>query len=165
MEVKEFKRLNGKTTVHRVSLNQGHEEDHILKGCPDTPSKDFLDQLATVEADLVARTGFGQKFGKGFKLTGIAVSKSASGRRQYTPTVLVDYGWGETGAAMPYLLEPDGPKKKTTVANVLTANELTNVETLLELALEYANGERHQAKLDLDGQESKPANGAAAAAS
>ena len=151
MEVIEFKRLNEKTTVHRQSLNKGHPEEHLLKGCPDVPHEDLLDQFATVEADLISKTGFGAKFGNGFKLTGLSVTKSASGRRQFTPTGKLDYGWGPVGVTMPYLLAPDDENKKTKGANVLTPNELGNIETLLELVGDYATGERHQAKLNLEG--------------
>jgi hypothetical protein len=149
MDITQVKRLNDQTTIVWTSPNGQHTENHDLTNCPDVPKKEFLDAMATVEADLTIRTGFGPKFAKGFKLTGISVTRNAAGRRQFVPSVKVDFGWGETGAAMPLLLEPDAEKKRTTGTNVLTPEGLANIEKLFELGAEYADGKRHQAKLEL----------------
>ena len=150
MDVQQVKRINDQTTVEWTTPNGQHQEHHDLTNCPDVPKEEFLDIMETVEADLVARTGFGAKFGNGFKLTGISVSKNAAGRRQFIPKVIVNFGWGETGAAMSLLLEPDDEKKRTSGKNVLTENELKNIEHFLKLGGEYAEGERHQGGLKLD---------------
>ncbi len=153
MEVTQVKRLNDATSVLWTTRNGQHEEKHSLDDCPDVPEKDFLDQMATVEADIVAKTGFGAKFGAGFTLTGISMSRNAAGRRQYVPHVKVNFGWGETGAAMSLLLAPDDEQKRTTGKNVLTPAELANIEQLFELGGKYATGSRHQQKLELEEKE------------
>ena len=150
MLVLQVKRINDQTTVEWETPNGQHAEHHELTACPDVPKEEFLDIMETVEADLVARTGFGAKFAAGFKLTGIQVSRNAAGRRQFVPTVKVNFGWGETGAAMSILLEPDEEGKRTTGKNVLTANELKNIEHFLEMGGKYADGERHQGGLKLE---------------
>ena len=150
MEVTQVKRLNDQTTVVWETPNGRHVETHELTKCPDPPNKDFLEQLDLVEADLIARTGFGKKFGDGLTFTGISVTKNAAGRRQFVPSVLLDFGWGEVGSATALLLEPDDEGKRTTGANVLTPFELRNIEHLFELAEDYAGGERHQTGLELD---------------
>ena len=108
--------------------------------------------MAAVEADIVKRTGFGEKFAKGFKLTGVSVTPNANGRRQFVPSVKIDFGWGEKGTALSLLLEPDEDKKRTTGANVLTDDELKRMDALFDLGAKYADGERHQAKLELEGE-------------
>ena len=150
MEVTQVKRLNDQTTVIWTTPNGQHLEHHDLTNCPDVPKEEFLEQFKLVESDLVARTGFGSKFGGGFTLTGIAMTRNAAGRRQFVPSVKVNFGWGESGGAMPLLLEPDAEKKRTTGANVLTEKEVTQIETLFKLGAKYADGERHQSKLELD---------------
>lgn len=150
MLVLQVKRLNDQTTVVWTTPNGQHAENHDLTNCPDVPNEEFLDIMETVEADLVARTGFGTKFAKGLKLTGISVSKNAAGRRQFVPTVKIDFGWGEIGAPMALLLEPDEEGKRTTGKNVLTANELKNIEEFLLQGGKYADGERHQGGLQLE---------------
>lgn len=150
MEVTQVKRLNDQTTILWTTPNGQHIEHHDLTNCPDVPREEFLEQLALVESDLVKRTGFGAKFGEGFTLTGIAMSRNSAGRRQFVPSVKVNFGWGETGAAMSLLLEPDAEKKRTTGANVLTEKEVTQIETLFKLGAMYAEGKRHQAKLQLE---------------
>ena len=151
MEVTQVKRLNDQTTVVWTTPNGQHTEHHDITNCPDVPTEDFLGQFKLVEADLVARTGFGSKFGTGFTLTGIAMTRNAAGRRQFVPTIKVNFGWGETGMAMSYLLEPDAEKKRTTGANVLTEEEINRIQVLFKLGAKYAAGERHQAKLELTG--------------
>ena len=151
MEVTQVKRLNDQTTVVWTTPNGQHTEHHDLPNCPDVPKEDFLEQFKLVEADLVARTGFGSKFGGGFTLTGIAMTRNAAGRRQFVPTIKVNFGWGETGMAMSYLLEPDAEKKRTTGANVLTEEDINQIQILFKLGAKYAAGERHQAKLELTG--------------
>ncbi len=153
MDITQVKRLNETTTVLWTTPNGRHVETHELTKCPDPPDKDFLEQFDLVEEDLIARTGFGKKFGDGLTFTGIAVTKNAAGRRQFVPSVKLDFGWGEVGAATALLLEPDDEGKRTTGANVLTAFELGNIEHLFELAAKYAEGERHQTGLGLDGEE------------
>ncbi len=150
MEVTQVKRLNDQTTILWTTPNGQHTEHHDLTNCPDVPKEDFLEQLKLVEADIVARTGFGSKFGGGFTLTGIAMTRNSAGRRQYVPTIKVDFGWGETGMAMSLLLAPDDEKKRTTGKNVLTEKEVTQIEALFMLGAKYAEGSRHQAKLELD---------------
>ena len=150
MEVTQVKRLNDQTTVIWTTPNGQHLEYHELVNCPDVPEQGFREQMLLVEAGLVAKTGFGEKFGKGFTLTGISMTRNAAGRRQFTPSAKVNFGWGETGSALSLLLEPDAENKRTTGANVLTERELTQIETLFKLGAKYAAGERHQAKLDLD---------------
>lgn len=152
MEVTQVKRLNDQTTVLWTTPNGQHVEHHELVNCPDVPKEDFLEQLKLVESDLVKRTGFGERFAKGFKLTGVSMTRNSAGRRQFVPTVKVNFGWGETGMGMSLLLEPDDEKKRTTGANVLTAKEVTQIETLFKLGAKYANGERHQSKLALEGE-------------
>lgn len=149
MEVTQVKRLNDQVTILWTTPNGQHLEHHDLTNCPDVPNEDFLEQFKLVEADIVERTGFGAKFGKGFTLTGISMTKNAAGRRQYVPSVKVNFGWGETGAAMSLLLEPDAENKRTTGKNVLTKPQLTQIVTLFKLGAKYAAGERHQAKLAL----------------
>ncbi len=153
MDITQVKRLNETTSVLWTTLNGRHVETHELMKCPDPPDKDFLDQFDIVEADLIARTGFGKKFGDGLTFTGISVTKNAAGRRQFVPSVKLNFGWGEVGAATALLLEPDDEGKRTTGANVLTPVELGNIEHLFELAGEYAVGDRHQAGLALEGEE------------
>ncbi len=150
LEVIQIKRLNEKTTVLWTTPNGQHVEHHDLTNCPDVPKEDFLEQLKLVEADLVKRTGFGSKFGAGFTLTGMSMTRNSAGRRQFSPSGMLDFGWGETGAAMAYLLEPDDEGKRTTGANVLTDKEVTQIETLFKLGAKYAAGERHQSKLALE---------------
>ena len=152
MEVTKVKRLNDLTTVLRTSKNGGHVETHALEDCPDVPDKDFLDQLATVEADLVAKSGFGKNFGWGFTLTGISMSRNRNGRRQFTPSAKLDMGWGETGTSLSLLLEPDS-EKPSTADNVLTKVELENIEQLFVEGAKYATGERHQSKLEIEDEE------------
>ncbi len=154
MDITQVKRLNETTTVLWTTPNGRQVETHELTKCPDPPGKDFLDQFDAVEADLIKRIGFGEKFGKGLTFTGISVTKNAAGRRQFVPSVKLDFGWGEVGAATALLLEPDDEGKRTTGANVLTVFELKNIEHLFKLAAKYAEGERHQAGLALeDGEE------------
>ena len=150
MQVTQVKRLNDQTTVLWTTPNGQHTENHDLTNCPDVPKEDFLEQLKAVEALIVAKTGFGSKFGGGFTLTGIAMTRNSAGRRQFVPTIKVDFGWGETGMAMSYLLEPDDENKRTTGKNVLTEKEVTQIETLFKLGAKYADGERHQLKLELE---------------
>ena len=92
--------------------------------------------------------------GAALTLTGIAVTKNAAGRRQFVPTVMLNFGWGDVGASAAILLEPDDEGKRTTGENVLTPVEVENIEHLFKLAGEYASGERHQTGLALeDGEE------------
>ena len=160
MDITQVKRVNDQMTVLWTTPNGRHLELHELTKCPDPPDKDFLEQLDTVEADIIARTGFGKKFGDGLTLTGISVTKNAAGRRQFVPSVKLDFGWGEVGAATALLLEPDEDGKRTTGANVLTDFELRNIEELFDLAAKYASGERHQTGLKLDGDEEGEAEAA-----
>jgi hypothetical protein len=155
MEVTKVKVLNDLTTVLWTKPNGRHTEKGSLEECPDTPHKDFLDQLATVEADLAAKVGFGKKFEGRFTLTGISLTRNSAGRRQFSPSAKVDFGWGETGVSLPLLLEPDS-EKPDTADNVLSQHELENVEQLFAEGLKYAEGERHQATLKLEDQ--KPAD-------
>lgn len=167
MEVTKVKRLNELTTVEWTKPNGRHNEDGSLKDCPDQPHKEFLDQLATVEADLVARakgrvTFKAAKAGTGrasenFTLTGISMTRNSAGRRQFSASAKADFGWGETGVSLPFLLEPD-PEKPSTSDNVLSKQELANIEELFEQAQKYATGERHQATLDLEPGEDDPAD-------
>ncbi len=150
MDITQVKRVNDQTTIVWTTPNGQHEENHELTNCPDVPEQEFLEAMDGVEADLVARTGFGAKFGKGFKLIGVAVTPNANGRRQFVPSVLIDFGWGEKGVPMALLLEPDAEKKRTTGANVLTDAEVKRLEALFECGAAYATGERHQAKLALE---------------
>ncbi len=151
--ITQVKRLNDQTTVLWTTPNGQHTEHHDLTNCPDVPKEDFLEQLKLVESDLVARTGFGSKFGSGFTLTGISMTHNSAGRRQFVPTIKVDFGWGETGMAMSILLAPDAENKRTTGKNVLTEKEVTQIETLFKLGAQYAEGDRHQSKLALDDKE------------
>ena len=150
MEVTQVKRLNDQVTVIWTTPNGQHLEHHDLTNCTDVPKDDFLEQLKLVEEVLVTRTGFGAKFAKGFKLTGISMTRNAAGRKQYVPSVKVDFGWGETGSAMSLLLAPDDENKRTTGKNVLTGNEVTQIETLFLLGAKYAEGDRHQTALKLE---------------
>ena len=150
MEVTQVKRLNDQTTILWTTPNGRYVENHDLTNCPDVPHVEFLDILATVEADLVAKAGLGVRFGNAFTLTGIAMSRNAAGRRQFVPSMKLDFGWGETGASMSLLLEPDAENKRTTGANVLTDFELKNIEQLLEEGADYTRGTRHQIELELD---------------
>lgn len=149
-DITQVKRLNETTTVVWTTPNGRHVELHELHRCPDPPGQDFLDQMDTVEADLIARTGFGKKFGDGVTLTGVSVTKNSGGRKQFVPTIMIGFGWGEVGAATPLLLAPDDEGKRTTGENVLTDVELRNIEHLFELAAAYAGGERHQTGLGLE---------------
>ncbi len=150
MDITQVKRVNDQTTIVWTTPNGQHEEHHELTACPDVPKQEFLDAMAGVEADLVTRTGFGTKFGKGFKLIGVAVTPNANGRRQFVPSVKIDFGWGERGTAMSLLLEPDAEGKRTTGTNVLTDAEVKALDHLFECGERYATGERHQAKLALE---------------
>ena len=152
MDITQVKRLNDQTSIVWTTPNGQHVEHHELTNCPDVPKEDFLEQMQLVEALLVKKTGFGAKFGEGFTLTGISLTHNAAGRRQFVPSVKVNFGWGETGAAMSLLLEPDAEKKRTTGANVLTEAEVTQIETLFKLGAKYADGERHQSRLELDNE-------------
>lgn len=156
-EVTKVKRLNEETTVLWETPNLGARTKHALEDCGDTPNKDFLDQMATVEADLIARTGFGKKFAERLTLTGITMSRNSAGRRQFKPSAKLDIGWGETGISLPLMLAPDSDKPEA--GNVLTDVEVKNIETLFELGLEYAQGERHQKGLALDGEGDDPDGG------
>jgi len=152
MEVTKVKRLNDLTTVEWTKPNGRHTEAGSLEECPDTPKKDFLDQFATVEVDLIAKTPFGKKFGDSFTLTGISLTRNAKGRRQFSPSGKIDFGWGEIGVSMPLLLEHDD-EGGSTAENVLTETETENIDQLFALAAEYATGAREQATLDLEDKE------------
>lgn len=152
MEVTKVKRLNEKTTVLWRAPNGRHHHNSELEECPDVPHDAFLDQFATVEADLKARIGFGKKFEGGFTLTGISMTRNNGGRRQFTVSANMNLGWGDTGTSLPFLLEPDS-EKPSTADNVLSPNELKNIEELFDQALKYAQGERHQATLALEDKE------------
>jgi hypothetical protein len=149
-EVTKVRMLNRQTTVLWETPNGSDRTKCALEECADTPSKDFLDQFATVEADLAGKASFGKKFGDSFTLTGVTMSRNRGGRRQFVPTAKVDFGWGETGVTLPLLMEPDS-EKPGTGDNVLTKVELENIEELFKLGLAYAQGEREQAELDLQG--------------
>lgn len=152
-EVTEVRRLKEKTSVLYRKRNGQHFENGGLEGCPDVPSKDFLDQWATVEADLAAKVALGAKFTARLKLTGYSVSWNKAGRAQYTPKVSIDFGAGTTFTALPFYLEPDETKKGDG-AKVLTKVELENIRTLFELGLEYLKPKnRHQTKLPLGGED------------
>ncbi len=150
MGITQVKWLKDQMTVLWTTPNGQHVEHHDLTNCPDFPKAEFIEQLQLVESDLVAKTGFGTKFGSGFTLTGIAMTHNSAGRRQFVPSVKVNFGWGETGGAMPILLAPDDENKRTTGKNVLTEKEVTQIETLFKLGAKYADGDRHQAKLALE---------------
>lgn len=159
MEVTKVRRINEATTVEWTEPNGRHTTHSVLSDCPDQPEKDFLDQFATVEADLAAKIGFGKKFGERFTLTGVTMSRNRAGRRQFVPTAKVDWGWGEIGGTLPLLLEPDS-EKPSGADNVLTEAELANIEQLFAEAARYAKGEREQTTLDLEeeGGEEEPAD-------
>ncbi len=150
MDITQVKRVNDQTTIVWTTPNGQHEEHHELTACPDVPDQLFLEAMAAVEADLVKRTGLGEKFAKVFKLIGVSVTPNANGRRQFVPKVKIDFGWGEKGAAMSLLLEPDDEGKRTTGKNVLTDVEVKRLDALFECGAAYATGERHQAKLALE---------------
>ncbi len=153
MEVTQVKRTDEKTTVLWTVPNGRHTAKGSLEGCTDVPEQDFLDQMATVEADLGARTKFGKAFERGLTLTGISMTRNHGGRRQYTPSVLIDFGWGPNGHSMPFLLEPDSEQGAGS-EKVLTPAEHKNIETLFELAARYTEpANRHQSKLELEDEE------------
>lgn len=151
MEVTKVKRLNDVTTVEWKRANGRHDELGQLAECPDTPNADFLIAFAAVQVALIAKTPFGKKFSDSFTLTGVSVTKNAKGRRQFSPSGKIQFGWGEIGVSMPLLLEHDGDGG--TAENVLTEKETENIDDLFNQALRYAQGEREQATLDLkDGE-------------
>lgn len=158
MEVKKVRRINEATTVEWTQPNGRHTTEAALNDCPDQPEKDFLDQFATVQADLAAKIGFGKKFGERFTLTGVTMSRNRAGRRQFVPTAKVDWGWGEIGGTLPLLLEPD-TEKPSGADNVLTDVELANIEQLFAEAKRYAGGEREQATLPLEEDEEAEEDG------
>lgn len=152
MDIKKVKRLNDLTTVEWTKPNGRHTEAGSLEECPDTPKKEFLDQFATVQADLIAKTPFGKKFADSFTLTGVSLTKNAKGRRQFSPSGKIQFGWGEIGVSMPLLLEHDD-EGGSTAENVLTEAETRNIDELFALAEDYVSGEREQATLDLEDKE------------
>lgn len=178
-EVTKVYHLNDKTTVLRTQENGKHEEGLSLEACPDKPKKDFLDALAHLDATLVARAKGCVTFkaakpdegkaSKYFTLTGITMSRTPGGRRKFTASCKIDLGWGEKGASLADLLEPDDEAGEGK-ANVLTEEELDAIKALFEQARLYAEGEREtQAKMDLEegeaeeGQAADPFDPAAAA--
>lgn len=147
-EFSKVKRVNKGVTILWSSPNGQHREEGSLKDCPDTPNGDFLDQMATVEADIVGKIGFGAEFARSFTLTGITLSRNNNGRREFTPSATMDFGWGVKGFSIPTLLEPDDEAGSS--SKVLTASELSNMEELFNQAALYVDGNRHQAGLPLD---------------
>ncbi len=152
-EVTEVRRLKERTTVRYRKKNGQHFEEGGLSDCPDVPDGDFLDQWATVQADLAAKIALGDAFTGRLALTGYSVTWNTAGRAQYTPKVSIDFGNGKTFMALPFYLAPD-EERKAEGGKVLTPVELANIETLFQLGLEYLKpGSRHQTKLDMRGGE------------
>lgn len=161
-EVTKVKRLHEKTTVLWTVPNGSHVEGGSLEECPDVPSSEFLGALAKVEVDLMAKAKARITFkakgdGSSLTLTGVSMTRNNAGRRQYKPSAIVDLGWGTTGVSLPLLLEPDA-ESDSGADNVLTDGEHKHLRELFALALKYAEGERHQATLDIEpGEEEKRA--------
>ncbi len=153
MEVTQVKRTDEKTTVLWTVPNGRHTAKGSLEDCTDVPEQDFLEAMDVVEGDLCARTKFGEAFERGLTLTGLSMTRNRGGRRQYTPSVLIDFGWGPNGHSMPFLLEPDSEQGAGT-EKVLTEEEHEHIETLFNLAARYTKpANRHQSKLALEEEE------------
>jgi hypothetical protein len=155
MEVTKVKILNELTTIEGTAPNGRHTSGWDLTDCPDKPHKEFLAALELVRGDLLAKTPFGKKFGDGFTLTGISVSRNTAGRRQFSASAKIDFGWGETGVSIPLLLAYD--MEKQGADNVLSETETAHVDELFAEGLRYYEGARHQTELALEDQEPEEA--------
>lgn len=159
MEVTKVKHIQEKVTVLRARQNGRHDESLSLEDCPDKPEKAFLDALATLAACVVARakgcvTFKAAKPGEGkaseyFTLTGVTMSRNVNGRRQFTISCKMDLGWGEKGASLALLLEPD--EEREDGPNVLSKEELAAIEALFAEGNRYAEGAREtQGEMDME---------------
>lgn len=155
MEVTKVKFIGEEVTVLRTKPNGRHDEGLSLEKCPDPPEESFKDALARVEACLVERAKGKVTFKKApadagkaseqFTLTGISMSRSVNGRRQFTASCKIDLGWGEKGASLALLLEPDEERDGESGignGNVLTDEELEAIESLFAEGNRYAEGHR-----------------------
>lgn len=148
MEVTHVKQTSTGVTVRWTQENGKHEESTALENCPDGPNTDFDAAMDAVEADIVRRCVIkGATFAKAFTLTGVSVSRDSAGNRQFKPSGVLSYGWGESGQSLPILRQK---VEDESGVSVLGDIELAHIDTLLTEAAKYASGTRDQGELGLD---------------
>lgn len=138
--------LNGRTTVEWREGNGNDEQKCSLTRCADPPNKSFMEALAAVQHDLLRMSGQTAKsFKAAFTFTGLAISRSGAGRRIFTPTGYMEWGWGGKGQSIPPLREglddDEGP-------SFVTNTVLKHIDRLVAEGVKYANAER-QIQMDL----------------
>lgn len=144
VEVTLLKRTGGKISVEWDAPGPG-KQGGFVRDCKDEPSEAFEDALEQVRLDLLRRSPVANKHVREtLRLNGVSVSRSSSGHRQFVASATVDWGWGETGVALPLLRERvDSEDGKSILSDV----ELKHVEALLDEALAYARAKRAQGDL------------------
>lgn len=149
MEVVAVKYLGDRTSVERERMNGESVETLSLRDCPDPPRNSFLEALEAVRKDVLARIGLGAVFSKATKVTGVKVSTDRYGHRLFSITATVQGKYGPAfGIPFPLLREKVENEEGETV---LSTMELKRIDKLLDEAQRYAEGQRVQATLDLDG--------------
>jgi hypothetical protein len=147
MEVTLVKHLSEKTTVEWSDEGSGMCGSFV-RDCPDEPSAEFRAALEAVRLDLLNRMAIDSaKLRERFRLTGVSVSLSSAGHRQFKPSGTLEFGWGESGVSLPLLRERVDEEAGT---SVLSDVELKHVEVLLDEGASYAVAARNQGELALE---------------